>query len=235
MKRILILSILMLSNSGFSQEVNIEKLEQSKSHIQAQIKSLNDSISVINNLISELKMKELQNKFNHSTLTTKVRKGANLKDSPTPLGNIVADLEENEDVGIKDLKGDYLGVCAKNKCGYLSIMWVERNEEIDQFILAKEAEQRKLEELQAEQKLKEQKAEWEKIEKKYIQKYGKATYDKLKKGYYWIGMTEEMATISLGMPNDVNRTVGIWGVHEQWIYDNVYLYFENGKLSSYQN
>lgn len=48
-------------------------------------------------------------------------------------------------------------------------------------------------------------------------------------------MTEEMATISLGMPNDVNRTVGSWGVHEQWVYDNIYLYFENGKLSSYQN
>ena len=48
-------------------------------------------------------------------------------------------------------------------------------------------------------------------------------------------MDREMATISLGSPNDINRTVGSWGVHEQWVYNKIYLYFENGKLNSYQN
>ena len=48
-------------------------------------------------------------------------------------------------------------------------------------------------------------------------------------------MTRELATISLGSPNDINRTVGSWGVHEQWVYYNLYLYFENGILTSYQN
>ena len=48
-------------------------------------------------------------------------------------------------------------------------------------------------------------------------------------------MNREMATISLGRPKDINRTVESWGVHEQWVYDGIYLYFENGKVTSYQN
>jgi hypothetical protein len=45
-----------------------------------------------------------------------------------------------------------------------------------------------------------------------------------------------MAIISLGNPIDINKTVGSWGVHEQWVYNNnMYLYFENDKLTSYQN
>ena len=48
-------------------------------------------------------------------------------------------------------------------------------------------------------------------------------------------MTKEMAIIALGEPDDINKTVGSWGVHEQWIYNKLYIYFENGKLTSYQN
>jgi hypothetical protein len=57
----------------------------------------------------------------------------------------------------------------------------------------------------------------------------------MKQGYYWIGMNKEMATLSLGSPNAVNRTVGGWGVREQWVYETIYLYFENGVLTSYQD
>jgi hypothetical protein len=48
-------------------------------------------------------------------------------------------------------------------------------------------------------------------------------------------MTDDMARVSLGNPRSINRTVGSWGVYEQWVYYSTYLYFENGKLSSYQN
>ncbi len=50
---------------------------------------------------------------------------------------------------------------------------------------------------------------------------------------FWIGMTSEMAKESLGISQDINKTVGSWGVHEQWVYGNTYLYFENGILTSY--
>lgn len=54
-------------------------------------------------------------------------------------------------------------------------------------------------------------------------------------------MKDDNALRSLGKPDDINRTVGSWGVKEQWVYKNqygnktIYLYFENGILSSYQN
>jgi hypothetical protein len=65
-------------------------------------------------------------------------------------------------------------------------------------------------------------------------------------GMFDIGMTKEQVIDLLGYPNDKNRSVGSWGVHEQWVYepyskyssyshiDVKYLYFENGILTSYQ-
>lgn len=52
------------------------------------------------------------------------------------------------------------------------------------------------------------------------------------------GMTTKDVLASWGRPNDINRSVGSWGVHEQWVYgrtDASYLYFENDILTSWQN
>ncbi|MCK5215497.1 MAG: hypothetical protein KAR05_09100 [Candidatus Omnitrophica bacterium] len=52
-----------------------------------------------------------------------------------------------------------------------------------------------------------------------------------------IGMTREQVLVSWGEPDDINRTGGGYGVHEQWVYDRseTYLYFENGILTSWQD
>jgi len=51
-----------------------------------------------------------------------------------------------------------------------------------------------------------------------------------------IGMTAEQVSISWGKPEEINKSVGSWGVNEQWVYgDGHYLYFENGKLTSWQD
>lgn len=50
-----------------------------------------------------------------------------------------------------------------------------------------------------------------------------------------LGMTRDEAKLSWGEPNDINRTVGSWGVHEQWVYGSIYLYFKNGILTSFQD
>ena len=68
-----------------------------------------------------------------------------------------------------------------------------------------------------------------------IKKYGTTDAQRILEHKFWIGMTDKMARESMGTPNDINRTVGSWGVHEQWIYGKTYLYFENGVLTSYQN
>ena len=50
-------------------------------------------------------------------------------------------------------------------------------------------------------------------------------------------MTDKMARESIGYPDDINSSVGSWGTHEQWVYEkkDLYLYFENGILTSFQN
>lgn len=54
-------------------------------------------------------------------------------------------------------------------------------------------------------------------------------------GLIRIGMTAPQVRASWGSPIDVNRTVGSWGVHEQWVYGSHYVYFEDGILTSFQD
>jgi hypothetical protein len=58
-------------------------------------------------------------------------------------------------------------------------------------------------------------------------------------GSFTIGMTAEQLTEAWGRPRDVNRTVGAWGTHEQWVYGHflhpVYVYLEDGVITSWQD
>lgn len=72
--------------------------------------------------------------------------------------------------------------------------------------------------------------------KKFVQKYGNSMGPLIAKRVIRLGMTKAMVIDSWGQPQDINRTVGSWGVHEQWVYGNsTYVYFENGKLTSWQD
>jgi hypothetical protein len=54
-------------------------------------------------------------------------------------------------------------------------------------------------------------------------------------GYIWVGMTRAQLLLSWGDPNRINRSVGSWGTHEQWVYGlSSYVYVEQGKVTSYQ-
>lgn len=69
-----------------------------------------------------------------------------------------------------------------------------------------------------------------------INKYGQGTAKLILDGKVQIGFTKQMCIESWGEPEDINRTTGSYGVHEQWVYGNGrYLYFDNGKLTSIQN
>jgi hypothetical protein len=43
-----------------------------------------------------------------------------------------------------------------------------------------------------------------------------------------------MAVDSWGIPVDISKSVGSWGVNEQWVYGDKYLYFAKGVLTSWQ-
>lgn len=56
----------------------------------------------------------------------------------------------------------------------------------------------------------------------------------IENGQVKIGMNKLEAELSWGRPLNIKTTTGSWGVHEQWIYKNSYLYFENGVLTTIQ-
>lgn len=83
--------------------------------------------------------------------------------------------------------------------------------------------------------LAEQKADQQR-KKQLIAKYGQRNGQLIFDGKVRIGFTKAMCKAAWGEPEDINKTSGSWGVHEQWVYrDGSYLYFENGKLTSIQN
>lgn len=82
---------------------------------------------------------------------------------------------------------------------------------------------------------KEEKIEIEKQKNRLIEKYGSEIGSRVFEKQIWIGMTKAMLIDSRGNPSDINRTVGSWGVHEQCVYYNYYVYIENGIVTSWQD
>lgn len=68
-----------------------------------------------------------------------------------------------------------------------------------------------------------------------VKKFGETYTDLILKKKVKIGMSKAMVEESWGKPNEINKTSGSFGVHEQWVYKDQYLYFKNEKLTTIQN
>lgn len=66
-------------------------------------------------------------------------------------------------------------------------------------------------------------------------KFGASNAKLIMDGVVRIGMTKAMCKEAWGSPDDINKTIGSWGTHEQWVYGNSYLYFEGDRLTAIQN
>ncbi|MGV0964752.1 hypothetical protein [Empedobacter falsenii] len=65
---------------------------------------------------------------------------------------------------------------------------------------------------------------------KYKLKFGATNWNKIfEEGKVVVGFTEEMCLLAWGNPNSINEA----SYGDQWVYDNQYLYFKNGKLTSF--
>jgi len=62
----------------------------------------------------------------------------------------------------------------------------------------------------------------------------KRSRDEFLKDEIKIGMNKSQVWALWGRPDDINRTVSAYGIREQWIYGDTVLYFDNGKLTSWQ-
>jgi len=65
--------------------------------------------------------------------------------------------------------------------------------------------------------------------------FGPKDIDLISQGSVALGMSEEAMLCALGSPEDRNRTVGSFGVHIQYVFDGLYVYTENGKVTSWQD
>lgn len=73
--------------------------------------------------------------------------------------------------------------------------------------------------------------------KELTKKFGSRDAKRILENSYWIGMTKEMAELSLGQPDAINRTVTASQTKEQWVYRKfgVNLYFTNGICDAFQD
>ncbi len=215
--------IFLVTISCFSQEISklekdLDSLKQLKAELQTKIDDIDIEYKRIESLISRIKFDNAVGEIYYSVA------GTNLTSRPEDY-DVVIHLPSNKKVRVLDSIDKYYRINYNDSVG-----WILK------VALISESEKQKI---AADKKAKEfaDRMQYQKYKEGLIKKYGFATADKILYGMIWLGMTDEMARLSKGSPTKINRTVGSWGVHEQWVYDNqdTYLYFENGILTSWQD
>lgn len=232
MKKISFLYLIIFSNLYFSQEKNtLVYYSNKKNELEKNILILKDSIKYYEERIQKYNSNKIIDDIKNLKISSTIKKGAKIREETSPLSNIIMNIENDSKVLIYDYIDDYFKVCIDDKCGFANSLWIEKTSEVEKLITAKN-------DIVENMRLTAQKEEQKRsiVEKqRLIKKYGKENYDKLLSGKIWLGINEEMAIIALGTPIKINNSTGSWGTHSQWVYKNFYLYFENGKLVSYQN
>ncbi|TLP75657.1 hypothetical protein [Maribacter sp. ACAM166] len=191
--------------------------------VNLKINEFNNQKTEIRQQISELNQKknkiELENEFAIGIPVTINYMGGTLRDKPNISGSEIIKIPTGDTILIFNCyEKPYFKAAYKEKVGYISHSSLNNNAKIESIIKKELSETNpKLASL--------------------TQAYGAYYAEKIIKGEYWIGMTDKMARSSLGSPDNINNTTGSWGVHEQWVYskNDIYLYFENGKLTSIQD
>lgn len=234
MKKLLFTLLIIILNLSLKAQSK-EELIEARKIIQHQITNLSIQLDSIEKLITNFDIKELEAKS--LKLKCIVSKNTYLSSKPDFSGEKIIDVVENDAVLLIDItESGYLYVAFQDKKGYLLKNEVYNSNELESVFNSKmlfyNTESQKRDSIVIDS-IKEQ----IKIKNaQYIRKYGKELGSLILQKKVKIGMTSEMCVEAWGKPNDINRTTGSWGTHEQWVYDNdCYLYFENGILTTIQN
>jgi len=210
----------------------------------------NDTLDTLLNKISKLKFLErneveLKNKIYIEEIQNYIKKlegskgwirvlKANIRSYPSISAKVIRQLTQGDVVYLLDKKKNWYHILTKSE-NYYEPVYIEDLKDIyDEGWI-----HQNLISFKAIRKL----TEDEIRRRKFVQSnmnIPKKFKDAILRGAIMLGMTKEMVVASWGYPNDINRTVGSWGVNEQWIYGTdirftKYLYFENGILVSWQD
>ena len=216
-------------------QIKINKLRLDYSNLELEIKLSNEKLSSIKSEIEQLEKKKLLTQLSISGIKRYyaiLNSNGTLRDEGEKHGFALDYINSGDSVELLGYADDYWFVKWNDITGYLARVYLNESETtkaVKELFIKKNQERLKLEIFQDEKNQQEYK-------NRLIKKYGKTNGERVYNGYYWIGMTDEMAIESIGKPLKINKTVGSWGVHEQWVYNyDLYLYFENGILESFQN
>ena len=211
MKRTIFIILLFMNlNVLFCQNQEVEILEKTKEELIIKKNLINDSIKKIAIRINFLNSKIETETENLIFTETTTRSDAKIRNKAASFGDIIGDISKGQKVKVYDFVDNYWLIEKDSLKGYTSEMYLFENYEM--------------------KKLK------KKHDKNEItKKYGESIANKILNHRVWIGMTPDMARLSIGNPLKISKSTGTWGVHEQWIYKNKYLYFEKGKLTSWQD
>ncbi len=255
MKRLLLLTITILLSNLFAQESDNRK--PTRETIQSQIDSLKEvrvsferKMERIDSLLKILEVKKAENeaiqfKMKGIVLTTKKAFRTDLpKLRPSP------------DIGVAEIKvippgtkirgfayrdDGYWRVYYDGTVGFLLDSYIVSDETTEKFIeavrLRRDTQQKELES-SLEQKRRQVFVKRRQAfvgQKKHIsQRFKNAILN----GQIMLGMSKEMMIASWGQPSDINKSVGSYGGHEQWVYDysffQYFVYFDNGVITSWQ-
>jgi hypothetical protein len=237
----LTLIFFLITTPCFTQ--TLDDLENEIQLFETKIDVYKKKVDSVQDIINGIKAEEYK-KITAMGVPFQSRVIIQLYDDPKPWSSEkICDIPKGDTVVIiKKTEQLKYEVIYKGLRGYISeysVSGAVNDEILKSFESQFKGEQKQLSEEDQLRRQKEYEKNRDEKNKGLISKYGEATAQKILNGKIWIGMTDQMARESWGAPSDINRSVGGWGVHEQWVYerysDNTYLYFENGKLSSWQD
>ncbi|HKJ33083.1 MAG TPA: hypothetical protein VKA34_14700 [Balneolales bacterium] len=238
-KAIILLFLLLCVKNLHAQST--DSLNNQLSKLTSKVDSLSKKIKLLRNERSEY---DKQIKALRITLSKKVLKktlekgvptkinflGGSIVDKPTGPNHTITAVKPGETVTVFNFfKYPYFKVSYDSIVGFMSYASFERNEYINQIVSDYQKRQKRIM-IKTNPKL-----------SRLLKKYGKKAAHRIIAHEIWIGMTYVMAKESIGSPDKINRTTSSGEVNEQWIYPFAkygkykYLYFDNGKLTSWQN
>lgn len=249
-KALFLFSLYLISYSSFSQQItelqrSLDSLKLLKESYQDKINEYSQKISGIEKEYSSIEKMLVQKRFEQSAgesffcvgstgiyrtpdgneMLTLLKKGSTVK--------VLGQNENNYKVIYNDVTGWVLKTALLSEIEYNKKLEKEKTIAIAEN--QKQKEQQKAESTANQANIKTQEEAQTKRKAELIRKYGATDAQRISNGKIWLGMSDEMARASWGAPENINRTVGSWGVHEQWIYGDTYVYFENGKLTVWQD
>ncbi len=184
----------------------------------------------------------------NDTIIVKLQNGAKIYSQPNTNSLEALKNEDNNYIFISTLE-DFYKLKSKDIDVYVKKYWIIPNEKIKKIeevealntlehirIVNEEIKNEKIKDSLNEIRLLEEiKIKRIKEGNAIKKKYGLSNFNKLNSGKIWIGINKEMTIFALGKPNEINRTVTKNIISEQWVYYRLYVYFENGKVTSFQD